>query len=65
VVIGLLLRKGETSAIGRYRDGENSFFEGTNASSPFSKSKMLTPSFDRHHRNHLHLDGAAYTLDGT
>jgi hypothetical protein len=28
-------------------------------------SVVLTPSFDRHHRNHLHLDGAAYTLDGT
>ncbi len=28
-------------------------------------SVVLTPSFDRHHRNHLHLDGSAYTLDGT
>ncbi len=28
-------------------------------------SVVLTPSFDRHHKNHLHLDGAAYTLDGT
>jgi len=28
-------------------------------------SVVLTPSFDRHHRNHLHLDGAPYTLDGT
>jgi hypothetical protein len=26
---------------------------------------VLTPSYDRHHRNHLHLDGAAYTVDGT
>jgi hypothetical protein len=28
-------------------------------------SVVLTPSFDRHHHNHLHLDGATYTLDGT
>jgi len=28
-------------------------------------SVVLTPSYDRHHRNHLHLDGAAYTVDGT
>jgi hypothetical protein len=28
-------------------------------------SVVLTPSFDAHHRNHLHLDGAPYTLDGT
>jgi len=26
---------------------------------------VLTPSFDRHHKNHLHLDGAPYTMDGT
>jgi hypothetical protein len=26
---------------------------------------VLTPSYDKHHRNHLHLDGAAYTVDGT
>ena len=26
---------------------------------------VLTPSYDRHHRNHLHLDGAAYSVDGT
>ena len=28
-------------------------------------SVVLTPSYDRHHKNHLHLDGAAYTVDGT
>lgn len=28
-------------------------------------SVVLTPSYDRHHRNHLHLDGAAYSVDGT
>jgi hypothetical protein len=28
-------------------------------------SVVLTPSYDAHHRNHLHLDGAAYTVDGT
>src|SRR4029077_3356415 len=28
-------------------------------------SVVLTPSYDSHHRNHLHLDGAAYTVDGT
>jgi hypothetical protein len=28
-------------------------------------SVVLTPSYDKHHRNHLHLDGAAYTVDGT
>jgi hypothetical protein len=26
---------------------------------------VLTPSYDKHHRNHLHLDGAAYSVDGT
>lgn len=26
---------------------------------------VLTPSYDKHHKNHLHLDGAAYTVDGT
>jgi len=26
---------------------------------------VLTPSYDEHHKNHLHLDGAAYTVDGT
>lgn len=26
---------------------------------------VLTPSYDAHHRNHLHLDGAAYVVDGT
>jgi hypothetical protein len=26
---------------------------------------VLTPSYDKHHRNHLHLDGAPYTVDGT
>jgi len=26
---------------------------------------VLTPSYDRHHKNHLHLDGAAYSVDGT
>jgi hypothetical protein len=26
---------------------------------------VLTPSYDAHHRNHLHLDGAAYNVDGT
>ncbi|HEY6475457.1 MAG TPA: extensin family protein [Polyangia bacterium] len=26
---------------------------------------VLTPSYDRHHRNHLHLDGASYSVDGT
>jgi hypothetical protein len=26
---------------------------------------VLTPSYDAHHKNHLHLDGAAYTVDGT
>jgi hypothetical protein len=28
-------------------------------------SVVLTPSHDKHHRNHPHLDGAAYTVDGT
>jgi hypothetical protein len=28
-------------------------------------SVVLTPAYDRHHRNHLHLDGAAYSVDGT
>jgi hypothetical protein len=28
-------------------------------------SVVLTPSFDSHHKNHLHLDGAAYSVDGT
>jgi len=28
-------------------------------------SVVLTPSFDSHHKNHLHLDGAPYTVDGT
>jgi hypothetical protein len=28
-------------------------------------SVVLTPSYDKHHRNHLHLDGAAYSVDGT
>jgi hypothetical protein len=28
-------------------------------------SVVLTPSYDRHHRNHLHLDGAPYLVDGT
>jgi hypothetical protein len=28
-------------------------------------SVVLTPSYDRHHKNHLHLDGAAYSVDGT
>ena len=28
-------------------------------------SVVLTPSYDRHHRNHLHLDGAEYSVDGT
>ena len=28
-------------------------------------SVVLSPSYDRHHRNHLHLDGAAYSVDGT
>ena len=28
-------------------------------------SVVLTPSYDKHHRNHLHLDGASYTVDGT
>jgi hypothetical protein len=28
-------------------------------------SVVLTPSYDRHHRNHLHLDGASYSVDGT
>jgi hypothetical protein len=28
-------------------------------------SVVLTPSYDQHHKNHLHLDGAAYTVDGT
>jgi hypothetical protein len=26
---------------------------------------VLTPSYDSHHKNHLHLDGAAYIVDGT
>jgi hypothetical protein len=26
---------------------------------------VLTPSFDSHHKNHLHLDGAPYSVDGT
>jgi len=28
-------------------------------------SVVLTPAYDRHHHNHLHLDGAAYSVDGT
>jgi hypothetical protein len=28
-------------------------------------SVVLTPSYDKHHKNHLHLDGAAYAVDGT
>ena len=28
-------------------------------------SVVLTPSYDHHHRNHFHLDGAAYSVDGT
>ena len=28
-------------------------------------SVVLTPSFDSHHKNHFHLDGAPYTVDGT
>lgn len=28
-------------------------------------SVVLTPSYDHHHKNHLHLDGAAYSVDGT
>lgn len=28
-------------------------------------SVVLTPNFDRRHANHLHLDGAPYTVDGT
>jgi hypothetical protein len=28
-------------------------------------SVVLTPSYDKHHKNHLHLDGAAYSVDGT
>jgi hypothetical protein len=28
-------------------------------------SVVLTPSYDAHHKNHLHLDGAAYSVDGT
>jgi hypothetical protein len=28
-------------------------------------SVVLTPSYDSHHKNHLHLDGAAYSVDGT
>ncbi len=28
-------------------------------------SVVLTPSYDEHHKNHLHLDGAAYSVDGT
>ena len=28
-------------------------------------SVVLTPSYDRHHRNHRHLDGAAYFVDVT
>jgi hypothetical protein len=28
-------------------------------------SVVLTPSFDRRHRNHFHLDGASYRVDGT
>jgi hypothetical protein len=28
-------------------------------------SVVLTPSFDAHHKNHLHLDGAPYSVDGT
>ena len=28
-------------------------------------SVVLTPSYDAHHRNHLHLDGADYSVDGT
>lgn len=28
-------------------------------------SVVLTPSFDSHHKNHFHFDGAAYTVDGT
>lgn len=26
---------------------------------------VLTPAYDKHHRNHFHLDGASYTVDGT
>lgn len=26
---------------------------------------VLTPSYDKHHKNHLHLDGAGYSVDGT
>ena len=26
---------------------------------------VLTPSYDKHHKNHLHLDGADYSVDGT
>lgn len=28
-------------------------------------SVVLTPSYDAHHRNHFHLDGAPYQVDGT
>jgi len=28
-------------------------------------SVVLTPSFDRRHQNHFHLDGASYRVDGT
>jgi hypothetical protein len=28
-------------------------------------SVVLTPSYNRDHRNHFHLDGAAYSVDGT
>jgi hypothetical protein len=28
-------------------------------------SVVLTPSYDSHHKNHLHLDGAEYSVDGT
>jgi hypothetical protein len=28
-------------------------------------SVVLTPSYDTHHKNHLHLDGAPYAVDGT
>jgi len=28
-------------------------------------SVVLTPSYDRHHHNHLHLDAAPYSVDGT
>jgi hypothetical protein len=28
-------------------------------------SVVLTPSYDKHHKNHLHLDGADYSVDGT